>query len=203
MEGDRILIVDDEKNIRHLIGKHLTNAGLQYREAADGLSALHMMQHETFDLILLDLMMDGADGMDVLRHARSLQLNTPIIIVSALHDIDKKIESLGLGADDYMTKPFVPSELVARITANIRRSRNMMATNRLQVGEITLHMSSQTVEKHGVRQSLSPTEYKLLLFLMRHPGHILTKEDMYEAVWKHDHFDANNLSVYMNYLRKK
>ncbi|WP_168118642.1 response regulator transcription factor [Paenibacillus sp. HB172176] len=206
MTDSRILVVDDDPDIRHLIGIHLQEEGMACNEARSGKEALQWLQRDTFDLILLDLMMDDTDGMEALKLVRSAHNYTPVIIVSASGDTEKKINALGLGADDYVTKPFIPSELIARVTANIRRSRSPLTSqtaNRLQLGSIILHIDSLTIEKNGANENVSQTECDLLAAFMRKPGHTFTKDELYQAVWNHDQYDANSLSVYINFLRKK
>ncbi|MFD0961433.1 response regulator transcription factor [Paenibacillus chungangensis] len=206
MTDSRILIVDDDPDIRHLIGIHLQEESMPYAEASSGEEALQLLQRESFDLIILDLMMDDTDGLQALQHIRSSHNHTPVIVVSALSETEKKIKTLGLGADDYVTKPFIPSELVARVLANIRRSRSPLTTvtaNRLQFGPIILHLDSLSMEKEGEKFQLTQTECDLLSVFMRKPGHTFTKDELYQAVWNHDQYDPNSLSVYINFLRKK
>lgn len=201
-----VLVIDDDSAIRRLIGIHLQQAGIHYMEADSGSQALVWLERQSFDLLVLDLMMDDTDGIELLKRIRAEHNHTPVIIVSAVHEIEKKIETLGYGADDYVTKPFIPSELVARIQANIRRSRHpsiSLDTETLHCGPILLDLNKRTVIKEDQHDVLTQTECDLLATLMSHPGRSFSKEELYRAVWKHDHFDANNLSVYINYLRRK
>lgn len=206
MNNAQILIIDDDPDIRRLIRIHLQDVVMKVEEAENGQEAISHLRSARFDLMLLDLMMDDMNGLDILRFVRSKRIETPVIVISAITEIDKKIEALGLGADDYVTKPFTPSELVARVIANIRRSRQtltMLNKDHIQAGKMTLDMKAQTLEKNNMIFPLSQTECELLSLFMGHPGHTFTKEEIYQAVWKHDQFDANNLSVYINFLRKK
>lgn len=206
MNKAQILIIDDDPDIRRLIRIHLQDVVMKVAEAENGDEAIKQLKSERFDLMLLDLMMDDTNGLEILRFVRSKRIDTPIIVISAITEIDKKIEALGLGADDYVTKPFTPSELVARVIANIRRNRQtltMLNKDRIHAGAMTLDMKGQTLEKNNQIFPLSQTECELLSVFMCHPGHTFTKEEIYEAVWKHTQFDANSLSVYINYLRKK
>lgn len=206
MNNAQILIIDDDPDIRRLIRIHLEEVVTKVEEAKGGQEAIQQLMSDRFDLMLLDLMMDDMNGLEILRFVRSKGIDTPVIIISAIAEIDKKVETLGLGADDYVTKPFMPSELVARALANIRRSRQTLTLfnhDRIQVGMMTLDMNAQTLEKNYEIFPLSQTECELLSVFMRHPGRTLTKEEIYQAVWKHDQFDANSLSVYINFLRKK
>ncbi|MBD2843605.1 response regulator transcription factor [Paenibacillus sp. IB182496] len=206
MIDSRILVVDDDPDIRHLICIHLEEGDMICTEARSGKEALELLELESFDLVILDLMMDDTDGLHVLEHVRSCQNHTPIIIVSALSETEKKIKTLGLGADDYITKPFIPSELVARVLANIRRSRSpqtRITANRLQYRGIILNLDSLTIEKEGKRYSITQTECDVLAAFMRKPGYTYTKDELYQAVWNHAQYDPNSLSVYINFLRKK
>lgn len=206
MNNAQILIIDDDPDIRRLIRIHLQDVVMKIEEAKNGQEAIKQLRSERFDLMLLDLMMDDLNGLEILRFVRAKRIDIPVIVISAITEIDKKIEALGLGADDYVTKPFTPSELVARVLANIRRSRQTLTLfhqDRIHAGMMTLDMKAQTLEKNNVIFPLSQTECELLSVFMCHPGRTLTKEEIYQAVWKHDQFDANSLSVYINSLRKK
>ncbi|MFD2655078.1 response regulator transcription factor [Gracilibacillus thailandensis] len=201
-----ILVVDDDADIRHLIGIYLQEAGMQYKEAKSGTEALILLENESFDLIILDFMMDDADGLHVLNFLHAHQIETPIIVLSALTEIKGKIENLGLVADDYVAKPFIPNKLIARVIAILRGSQNpstIVSLNRIECGPIILNERSRSVEKHKIKYSLSQTECDLLSMFMRHPGQIFTKDEMYTLVWKHDIFDTNKLDTHIQSLRNK
>ncbi|MGP4038389.1 response regulator transcription factor [Gracilibacillus sp. D59] len=206
MDHASILVVDDDADIRHLVGIYLLEAGMHYKEASSGKEALTLLERESFDLIILDFMMDDSDGLHVLNFLNLRQIDTPIIVLSALTEINRQIETFGLTADDYVTKPFIPSELIARVIANIRRKQSpatIVSSNRIQCGPIVLNDHSLTIENKSVKYSLSQTECDLLSMFMRNPGQIFTKEEIYIAVWKESYIDLNKLDIYINYLREK
>lgn len=203
MENPHVLVVDNELEIRDLVKVHLRDAQMQVSTAASGKDAISILQHDTIDLIVLDLMMEYMDGWDVLRYLQSRQMDTPVIVLSARHMEEDKIETLGLGADDYVTKPFSPGELVARIKALLRRYRPSIKSNKIQSGRLTYDRTIQQLTKPSGTVALSPIEGVMLELLMRQPGHVFTKEEIFKYVWNLDEFDPNSLNVYINYLRKK
>ncbi len=203
MEHPHVLVVDNEPEIRNLLKVHLHNANMHISTAASGMDAISILQHYTIDLIVLDLMMDHMDGWDVLRHMQSRQMDTPVIVLSARFMEEDKIQALELGADDYVTKPFSPGELVARIKALLRRYKPIMKGTKIQCGNLVYDRSVQQLHKPSGTISLSPIEGVMLELLMRQPGHVFTKEEIYKYVWNLDEFDPNSLNVYINYLRKK
>ena len=158
-----------------LIRIHLEEVVTKVEEAKGGQEAIQQLMSDRFDLMLLDLMMDDMNGLEILRFVRSKGIDTPVIIISAIAEIDKKVETLGLGADDYVTKPFMPSELVARALANIRRSRQTLTLfnhDRIQVGMMTLDMNAQTLEKNYEiflypRQNVSYCPYSCVIPAVR------------------------------------
>lgn len=205
MAKPHILVVDNESEIRHLLRVHLHNAGMIVLEAASGQDAVAIFEREAVDLIVLDLMMENMNGWEVLRYKQSKLLDIPIIVLSArLHESDK-IETLDLGADDYVTKPFSPGELVARIKATLRRCQNSFHGNLEQIisGELVYDRAVQALSKPSGTVSLSPIEGMLLELLMRSPGHVFTKEEIFRHVWKLEHYDHSSVKVYINLLRKK
>ncbi|WP_262679850.1 response regulator transcription factor [Paenibacillus sp. J5C2022] len=203
MENPRVLIVDNEPEIVQLVKLHLHNAGIHTSEAASGRDAISILEHYTVDLIVLDLMMEDVNGWEVLHYMQSRQLDTPVIILSARHLEDDKIETLGLGADDYVTKPFSPGELTARIKALLRRYKPAMYGNKISCGSLIYDRAAQQIEKPTSTISLSPIEAMMLELFMRQPGRIFTKQELFKYVWKLDQFDANSVNVYINFLRKK
>lgn len=201
---ERILIVDDERDIRQLIRLHIERAGMQAEEAASGRQAIELMRNQGFELIILDLMMDDRNGFEVLKYLQDSGSKTLVIVLSARRQEQDKIITLGLGADDYITKPFSPLELIARVQANIRRyypkSKNHLEA--LKVNGIVLDSKNHILECYGEVHRLSPVEFELFYLFMRNPDRVLTKREIYRQIWKHDNFDENNLRVYINRLRK-
>lgn len=203
MENPHVLVVDNEAEIRRLVNHHLTNAQIHVSEAESGRDAISIMEHYTVDLIVLDLMMENVNGWETLQYMRSRQLDIPVIILSARHMEKDKVESLELGADDYVTKPFSPVELVARIKALLRRYKPALRGNRINCGDLVFDRTVCQVEKPTGVIRLSPIEGIMLELLMRQPGKVFTKEEIFKYVWKMERYDANSVNVYINFLRKK
>lgn len=200
-----ILIVDDEREIRELIRLHVVTHGMNAIEADSGAAAIEILHRRFVDLIVLDLMMEPACGIDVLRHLRTVRTDTLVIVASARRAETDKIEALGLGADDYVTKPFSPRELVARIQANLRRNGRLTTDDDrvIRRGHFILDLANFTLQKDDERLSLTPTECSILFALMRHPDEVLTRSELARQVWQHDQVDAAMINVYINQLRKK
>ena len=182
--ANRILVVDDDREIVRLLHAYLERAGYQVLAAYDGEMALHIMRRERPDLAILDLMMPERDGRDVTRVVRGdASLSAmPIIMLTARVEDHDKIVGLELGADDYVTKPFNPHEVVARVRAVLRRSQGEPAPQRvLQIGLLLLDLDAHRVEVNGREVKLTPTEFSLLQALAEHPGHALTRQELIEG----------------------
>ena len=177
-----ILVVDDEARIVKLVRDYLTRAGFDVLDAQDGDTALTMARVERPDLIILDLMLPGVDGLDVCRRLRQ-ESDVPIIMLTARVEEADRIVGLELGADDYVTKPFSPGELVARVRATLRRANGEMGpSTMLRAGDVELDTASLTATVAGELVDLTPTEFQLLAALVRQPGRIFTREQLLEAV---------------------
>jgi two-component system alkaline phosphatase synthesis response regulator PhoP len=177
-----ILVVDDEARIVKLVRDYLTRAGFDVLDARDGDAALTMARVERPDLIILDLMLPGVDGLDVCRRLRQ-ESDVPIIMLTARVEEADRIVGLELGADDYVTKPFSPGELVARVRATLRRASGEMGpSTMLRAGDVKLDTASLTATVAGEPVDLTPTEFQLLAALVRQPGRIFTREQLLEAV---------------------
>lgn len=200
-----ILIVDDESEIRELIRVHVEQHGMRALEADCGSAAIEVLRRQDVDLIVLDLMMDESSGFEVLHHLRDERIDTLVIVASALRKVTDKVETLGLGADDYVTKPFSPIELIARIQANLRRyGRLSFPDDRtIRRNDFVLDLANLELRKGKETLSLTPTESSILFTLMRHPDEVLTRSDISRNVWNHDHVEASTINVYINQLRKK
>ncbi len=200
-----ILIVDDEREIRALIRLHVERHGMQALEADCGRAAIEVLNRQTVDLIVLDLMMEESSGFEVLHHLRKARTDTLVIVASARHNESDKVETLGLGADDYVTKPFSPRELVARIQANLRRHGRLSypEDRTIRRGGLVLDLASSTLYKGEKTLTLTPTESSILYSLMRHSDEVLTRADLSRKVWNHDQVDGGMINVYINQLRKK
>ena len=203
---DRILIADDDPSILMLISDVLTDAGMQVRTVASGEEALRAVGEETFSLIILDIMMKGISGLEVCAAIRD-KVSCPILFLSAKDSAHDIIEGLGLGADDYLTKPFAIDELVARIKAHLRRQarlgENTMGSDVLCYGEIALDRRQLTVTRGGVPVDLSTREFELLDYLMRNAGQTLSREKIFRDVWKTEFGDIGTVAINIKNLRSK
>ncbi len=200
--GAVILIAEDDADIRGLLRLYLEGEGMRVLEAADGPAALELARAEQPDLAILDVMMPGATGYEVTRSLRRYS-DIPILILSAKSQDNDKILGLNLGADDYVTKPFNPVEVVARVKAQLRRAARA-GGEVLRAGELTLDLVSMQLEKAGVPIPLTPMEYKILAILMRSPGRIFTKVQLYEgAAGEYFEGDDNTMMVHISKLRDK
>ena len=204
------MVVEDEKSIAQILAFNLMQAGYAYEIAFDGEDGLNKALAGDFDLILLDIMLPKMDGFEVCRRVRE-RLATPIIMVTARQDEIDKIFGLDVGADDYVTKPFKIKELLARIKANIRRSKNELVTDPtfdngvITIRNLVIDNSSYTVTRDDEQVSLTKKEYELLYFLASNKGKIFTREQILENVWGYDSYlgDLQNVDVTVSRLRKK
>jgi len=201
-----ILVVDDEVSIRELVKFNLAKAGYTVSEAADGLAVISMAQNRP-ELIILDLMLPGMDGLEVCRTLKS-DRNTagiPIIMLTARDDEFDKVVGLELGADDYMTKPFSPRELVARVKAVLRRGqKNPLPEGELVIGNLRLNFSRYDVYLRKEKMELTPKEYELLKLLITNIGKVFTREQLLEKVWGYEYFgDTRTVDVHIRHLRAK
>ncbi|RKS75379.1 two-component system OmpR family response regulator [Motilibacter peucedani] len=202
----RLLVVDDEPNIRELLSASLRFAGFDVAVAADGREALEVMKTYDPELVVLDVMMPGIDGLTVLRRMRENGSRVPVVLLTARDATEDKVSGLTLGADDYVTKPFSLEEMLARIRAVLRRARDTAAAERhvLSFADIEVDEDTHEVRKAGSAVQLSPTEFKLLRYFLTNPGRVLSKAQILDAVWQYDFGgDANVVESYISYLRKK
>ena len=196
----RILIVDDEKPICDLIDMNLTAAGYFCKSVQDGLAAIDLIDKETFDLILLDIMLPGADGFDIMEYIRPLQI--PVIFITAKNDVKDKVKGLKLGAEDYLVKPFEVVELLARVEVVLRRFKK--TDNLLTAGEIAVDLEARKVTRAGKPVVLTNKEYGLLVLFMQNKNIAFFKETLYEKVWKDDYLaDSRTLELHVQRLRRK
>jgi DNA-binding response OmpR family regulator len=199
----RILLVDDEKNITELARLYLENEGYQVQAVHDGQRALTVFQADPPDLIVLDLMLPIVDGYEVCRRIRATS-DVPIIMLTARDEDVDKIVGLELGADDYLTKPFNPRELVARIKAILRRATVAPKTQRLSVGDLSLDLDRREVSVNGQMVSLRTKEFDLLAVLAQHPRIVFTRERLLELAWGYDFAgETRTVDVHVAHLRKK
>jgi len=204
-EGIKVLIVDDEPSIRDLLTRHLRFEGFRTHAVANGADAVAWAQNGSPDIILLDVMLPDMSGFSVTTKIRSLGLTAPILFLTARDETEDKINGLRVGGDDYVTKPFSLSEIVARIHAILRRTKAPVTQDAiLEVGEVLINNDAHEVYANGQLVELSPTEYNLLHFLMSNPNQVLTKLQILDHVWDYD-FGGNTAIVesYVSYLRRK
>lgn len=201
----KLLVVDDEPNIRDLLASSLRFAGFDVEIAADGATGLRAAKEYKPDLIVLDVMMPDMDGFAVTRHLREAGLQMPVLFLTARDDMQDKIQGLTVGGDDYVTKPFGLEELVARIRAILRRTKTTVADEpKMRVGDITLDEDAHEVHRAGTLVDLSPTEFKLLRYLMLNEGRVVSKMQILDHVWEYDwDGEAAIVESYISYLRRK
>jgi phosphate regulon transcriptional regulator PhoB len=209
MRGDAdVLVVEDEPDIRHLIAHHLAREGYRCREVASGAEALRAVRASTPDLIVLDLMLPEVDGIEVCRRLRGEPRTAaiPIIMLTAKSDEVDRVVGLELGADDYVTKPFSPKELVARVRAVLRRARPDTQGRVYREGPVVLDPSRHAVTVRGAEVSLTPKEFDLLQVLLEAAGRVLTREHLLTHVWGYAHADqieSRTVDVHVRRLRAK
>jgi len=204
----KILLIEDEIAVVSLIKRGLKDEhiDLDISVAMDGLTGLKMAGMNQFDLIILDVMLPGMDGLEVCRNIRLTDPDVPIIILSALNQTEDIVAAFNLDADEYLTKPFKIDELKARVYRNSRRSESVrpVASNVLSISDLVLDKDSKTVARAGKVIVLTATEYRLLEYLMQHMNRVVTRIDILEEVWGMDfNLSTNVVDVYLNYLRKK
>lgn len=205
-----ILIAEDDEDIIKLLKLYLESSGYHVLTAENGVDAYDLLEGNKIDLAVLDIMMPRMDGYELTQRIRE-KYNIPILILSAKNQDSDKILGLNLGADDYMTKPFNPLEIVARVQANLRRFYNLNPSNTLagepeflSVGELVLDTQKLTLQKGGSDVVVTPTEYKILALLMKSPGRVYTKSQIYESI-NGEYFEAdeNTIMVHISKLREK
>lgn len=213
----RILIVDDEPSIVTLLQFNLEKAGYEVMTSGDGRDALVRIEEASPDLILLDLMLPGIDGMEVLKRLRALNIKTPVVMITARDEELDKVLGLELGADDYITKPFRIREVLARIKAIFRRIETTTTVangdgveeddkdkNPIQIGELEIDLFRYEVLRGGEAVDLTPKEYDLLFYMARHRGKVLSREQLLNHVWNYDFMgDSRIVDVHVSHLREK
>lgn len=200
----RILLVEDDKGIVRFLRKGLLENSYSVDVAADGEEGLNAILRMKYDLVVLDILLPKLDGREILKRVRSMGIRTPVLFLTAKDSEEDIVHGLNLGADDYLTKPFSFNELLARIQAILRRDKAVVHPSRLQVANLTLEPDGHRVFREKTKIELTPREYALLEFLIRHPGEILTRTMISEKVWD-VHFDTstNIIDVHVSHLRNK
>ncbi len=205
MSSDRILIVEDEQIVAEVVDRYLRHDGFDTLLVADGNDALQALDRFKPDLIVLDLMLPGLDGLEVCRRVRA-RGETPVIMLTARGQESDKLVGLGLGADDYVTKPFSPRELAARVKVVLRRAKSTPAVDSdwIRFDDLRIGERSRRVEDSRGEISLTAREFDLLLFMARHPGQAFTRDQLMDSVWDFDFAgDASTVTVHMRRLRSK
>jgi two-component system phosphate regulon response regulator PhoB len=200
-----ILIVEDEADLSELMRYNLEAGGFHVVTAESGDEAVERIRDGVPDLILLDWMLPGFSGIELCRRWRSREetARTPLIMITARGEEEERVRGLAIGADDYVVKPFSMPELVARIQALLRRSNPQLVTNLLKAGDLELDRQSHRVRRAGRDLHLGPTEYRLLEYLMRHPGRVYSREQLLDGVWGNDvYVDERTVDVHVGRLRK-
>jgi two-component system OmpR family response regulator len=204
MAGERLLLVDDEDNLRSMLEAALRYEGFDVHAASSGRDALAVVEEQPPDMIVLDVMMPDLDGFEVCRRLRNDGVRTPVLFLTARDATDDKVRGLTLGGDDYLVKPFSLDELVARITAVLRRSGFTRAGALLRCADLEMDDDAHVVRRGGEEVPLSPTEYNLLRFLLANQGRVLSKPQILDHVWQYDFGgDGGVVETYIGYLRKK
>ena len=203
----KILIIEDELSIAELEKDYLETSDFTVEIETDGEKGLHRALTEDFDLFLLDLMLPGTDGFEICKRIREVK-NTPILMVSAKKDDEDKIEGLGLGADDYITKPFSPSELVARVKAHLARYETLTGgqtqSDVIEIRGLKIDRTARRIWVNGEEKAFTSKEYELLLFLAEHPNRVYTKEQLFQEIWGMDMLgDSATVTVHIKKLREK
>jgi two-component system, OmpR family, response regulator len=200
----RLLVVEDEEMILELLSGSLRFAGFDVVTAVSGAEALRAVTASRPDLVLLDVMLPDGDGFDVVRRLRSSGPDVPVIFVTARDGVHERVAGLALGADDYVTKPFSLDEVLERIRAVLRRTGRAAAKPRLRVAGLELDEDGHEVRRDGIPIALTPTEFRLLRFLMSNAGRVLSKQQIFDHVWDHNPAgDANVVEPCVSYLRRK
>lgn len=204
----KILIIEDEEAIADLEKDYLELSGFEVQVANDGTKGLHLALTDDFNLVILDLMLPGVDGFEICRKVRD-EKNTPIIMVSAKKDDIDKIRGLGLGADDYMTKPFSPSELVARVKAHLARYERLIGSaveenKTIEIRGLKIDTTARRVWINGEEKNFTTKEFDLLTFLASHPNHVYTKDELFREIWDMESIgDIATVTVHIKKIREK
>src|SRR5579859_1956065 len=200
-----ILIVEDEQRLAHLLRRVLLEERHTVDLAYDGNEGLNLALSDTYDAIVLDVMLPGIDGLEICRQLRAERILSPVLMLTARGAIEDRVTGLNVGADDYLTKPFAMEELLARVNALLRRrDRRFDEAPQLSVGDLTLDLVRHEARRDGRVIELTAKEFALLEYLMRHPGRVLTRTQIVDAVWRYDLEALSNVvDIYIHYLRDK
>jgi two-component system, OmpR family, response regulator len=202
----RVLVIEDDKDVASFLRKGLAQAGYNVDHAENGKDGLFLATTEPYDALIVDRMLPGVDGLTIIRTLRASEKSTPVLILSALGEVDDRVKGLKAGGDDYLVKPFAFSELQARLEALVRRAKagSEATPTLLKVADLELDLLRREARRGGVPIDLQPREFQLLEFLMRHAGQVVTRTMLLEGVWDY-HFDpqTNVIDVHVSRLRSK
>ncbi len=202
----RILVIEDDRDVSSFVSKALKENGFAVDCAYDGAEGLYMATEENYDAIILDRMLPRIEGVSLLKTLRQNNILIPVLMLSALGEVEHRIEGLRAGSDDYMVKPFSVTELVTRIEVLLKRtgSQQQQSETKIEVGPLCLDLLSRKVTRDGIEIDLKPREFRLLEYLMRHAGHVVTRTMLLEHVWDYN-FDpqTNVIDVHISRLRNK
>ena len=199
----RVLVVEDEPTIANFIRQGLTEAGFAVDVARDGEEGRYYAHAAEYDVLVLDIMLPKVNGLDLLRRLRDEGWKTPTLMLTARDTVENRVEGLDAGADDYLVKPFAFPELLARVRALLRRPP-MQSGTVMQIGDLRMDTARHLVERNGRSIELSPREFAILEYLMRHPNQVLSRTQIGEHVWNFDFYNESNVvDVYIGYLRRK
>jgi DNA-binding response OmpR family regulator len=200
----KVLIIEDEREIGELVNEYLVREGIETTLVESGEEGLKRLQNDPYDLIVLDINLPGIDGFEFLSKVRK-EHDLPVVIVSARNTDEDMVLGLGIGADDFVTKPFSPKVLIARVRANLRRffDSKTESKNLFRFGPYTLDLEGNILEKEGVRISLPPKEFELLGFLIKNQGKAMTPEKLYDKVWGRQYGDIATVAIHIQRLRRR
>lgn len=200
----RILVIEDDRDAAAYLVKGLRESGHVVDHAADGRDGLHLAESNRYDAMVVDRMLPHIDGLSIVRKLRDNEVDTPALILSALGEVDDRVEGLAAGGDDYLPKPYALAELMARLEALVRRAKPEQAATQLKVGDLEMDRLKRKVTRDGRDILLQPREFRLLEYLMRHAGQVVTRTMLLENVWDF-HFDpqTNVVDVHISRLRGK
>jgi two-component system, OmpR family, response regulator len=200
----RILLIEDDPQVTGHVANSLRNSGHVLQHAADGQGGLHLATSGGFDVIILDRMLPRMDGLELLKRLRAAGNSTPVMLLSALGDVDERVAGLEAGGDDYLAKPFAMSELLARAAALARRSPAIAEATRLVAGDLEMDLPARTVKRGGANIPLTDREFRILEYLVRNAGRVVTRSMLLEHVWNY-HFDpqTNVIDQHVSRLRQK
>ena len=205
MSKPKLLLVEDDRALADLLIWHFERGGFEVRRTGDGDEALMLAQEEQPDIVILDWMIEGISGLEVCRRLRRKERtgNVPIIMLTARGEESDRVRGLDTGADDYVTKPFSPRELMSRVAAVLRRVRPALAGETLSYADIEMDVTAHRVRRGGQPVQLGPTEFRLLRHLLEQPGRVFSREALLDAVWQHDpDIDARTVDVHVRRLRR-